>query len=212
MMSYLYKIIRPIKKLFKRELVSSGYLKNSKEVKLYLGCGANHQDGYLNIDNRYTKGADIVASIKWCQKKFLGKCDEIYISHILEHFGQPGKRMERGNGSVLGFLDIMNSMLKPTGVLRIAVPDFEAISELYFKKKISLYPRLVGRLCGEQDYKGNTHKCIFDKDFLIFCLKNTGFTDCKEWDPKKEGFQYDSSFDEIDGVRTSLNILARKKL
>jgi len=175
-----------------------------------LGCGDNRQEGYLNIDNRYAKGADIVASLRWCQKKFSDKCDEIYVSHILEHFGQPGKRMDKSENSALGFLEIMNSMLKPGGVLRIAVPDFEALQKLYAQENVPLYPRLIGRICGEQNYEGNAHKCVFDKDFLIFCLKNSGFGDFQEWDPEKENFSRDSSFDEINGIKTSLNVLAKK--
>jgi hypothetical protein len=70
--------------------------------------------------------------------------------------------------------------------------------------------RLAGRLCGEQDYSQNLHKCIFDRQFLIFSLEWAGFGNIKVWDPQSMQFAIDASFDSLNGNRTSLNLMAEK--
>ena len=184
--------------------------KASTELKLNLGCGRNRQDGYLNVDIRALPNIDLVASPQQCARLFPDHCDEVYISHVLEHQGHPGKAMRENEESVLGFLGQMHKLLKPGGRLRVAVPDFGALARLYVQGEFPLYPRLVGRLCGEQDYPENLHKCLFDKAFLTFCLEHSGFSNIHEWDPAELGLNRDSSYDELNGVSTSLNLIAQK--
>jgi predicted SAM-dependent methyltransferase len=181
-----------------------------KPLKIYYGCGLINQPGYLNVDVRWTPSVDLLASLEWCSKKFEGSCDEIFLSHVLEHYGSPGRAMRQGPGTVLGALRDINRALRPNGVIRLAVPDFSRLADFYSDGKCPLYPRLLGRLCGEQDYGENAHRCVFDREFLEACLSQTGFYRIEEWDPRKGDFAKDASFDELDGVAMSLNVLARK--
>lgn len=180
------------------------------ELKLNIGAGGTPQEGYLSVDVRPLKGVDFVGTPRDCLTVFAGRCDEIYASHVLEHFGQPGKALRDHDDSVLGFLKIMFELLKPGGFVRLAVPDFAALAKLYIDGTLPLYPRLLGRLCGEQNYVENLHKCMFDHPFLEECLTRTGFVKIQEWDPHELQMRRDSSFDELEGVRTSLNLLAEK--
>ena len=179
-------------------------------IKVNIGCGANRQDGYINIDVRYTPGIDLKADMSWCYKHLKGKCNEVYISHILEHFEYPGKEMRSHDRSILGFLNNINQLLVQGGIIRIAVPDFHALAILYIEKQYPLYPRLLGRLCGEQNYKENMHKCLFDRDFLNMCLLRCGFDQVESWDPNSLNFSKDASYDELLGIKTSLNLMAKK--
>jgi predicted SAM-dependent methyltransferase len=185
------------------------YLQEGK-CKIYFGCGNVRQEGYINIDVRWTPAVDIMAKLEWCSRKFHGKCHEVYISHLLEHFNSPGKAMRDSSKTVLGALNLINTMLVPDGKIRIAVPDFRALAELYVKEDFPLFPRLHGRLMGEQNYPENQHACAFDRDFLEFCLKRCNYGDVQEWIPEDEGFSPDGSFDRVNGRVTSLNLLARK--
>lgn len=184
--------------------------KRSDNLKLNMGCGSNHQRGYVNVDVRRLPSVDLVATPKDCLRLFSGRCEEVYISHVLEHFESPGKDARKHDESVLGFLAVLHGLLKPGGRLRVAVPDFGVIARLYVEGCFPLYPRLLGRLCGEQNYPGNLHKCIFDREYLEQCLRESGFTNICEWDPAVVGLNRDSSFDELGGVRTSLNLVAEK--
>jgi predicted SAM-dependent methyltransferase len=134
----------------------------------------------------------------------------VYLSHVLEHFDSPGKAMREGGDTVLGALRRIHRMLRPGGTVRIAVPDFRALAEVYLTDGYPLHPRILGRLMGEQDYAQNRHATAFDRPFLEHCLRRTGFEPAGEWDPVVEAFERDGSFDSIDGRRTSLNLLAVK--
>jgi len=102
-------------------------------------------------------------------------------------------------------------MLRVGGHVKIAVPDFGTLARLYIENRQPLFPRILGRICGEQNYPENMHRCVFDKEFLEKCLTEAGFVDLQTWDPRVEGLDVDASFDEIDGVSASLNLKGVKR-
>ena len=179
------------------------------DLKIYYGCGTTRQPGYINVDVRKTKATDLVAELGAMARCLAGCCREVYMSHVLEHFGSPGKAMRKGADDVLGAILLVKKMLKPSGVIRVAVPDFKALCQMYLNQKMPLYPKILGRISGEQEYPENIHRCVFDHDFLQYCLTYCGFEDIQSWDPAEEGFIKDSSFDQINGISTSLNLKAR---
>ena len=195
-------------KLFRKRRLYKYLLTDSP--KLYLGCGDTHQDGYINVDIRPTPAADLVADINWCLKHLASKCSEVYLSHILEHLSQPGQSMRDTPGTVLHFMRQANNLLAPGGILRVAVPDFEALARLYVEENHPLHPRLLDRICGGQTYPENLHKCVFDRAFLTTCFHATGFTGIRTWNPRDLGLARDASFDEINNTPTSLNLCATK--
>lgn len=198
---FKYMVIRPY--------ITNRYRK-MKSVKIYYGCGDTKQPGYINVDIRWTPAIDILGNLEWCRRNFANECEEVYLSHVLEHYGNPGKAMRSTPDTVLGALRTVKEMLKTGGKIRIAVPDFEALTKLYFIDKNPLYPRVLGRIFGEQDYPQNCHKCCFDSMFLKQCLEHVGFHDINVWVPEECGIQVDSSFDQIENVKTSLNLIATK--
>lgn len=206
---YLYSHCKYRQLILQRKNILKRFLRK-ESVKIYYGCGNAKQNDYINIDVRWTPSVDIIGDLQWCSINLLDSCDEVYLSHVLEHYSFPGKDMRHNSSTVLGALLDIYKMLKPGGVIRIAVPDFEAISKLYLDGKFALFPRLAGRLCGEQNYRENLHKCMFDRKFLIYCLEWAGFENVEEWDPKIMKFEFDASFDHLDGERTSLNLIAQK--
>ena len=192
------------RRLYLKEIISRRCL------KIYYGCGHVKQPGYVNIDIRWTPAVDLLASLDWCARRLQDCCSEVYLSHVLEHYASPGKSMRDEPDTVIGALKKVYRMLMPGGLARIAVPDFGVISSLYVNGKQRLYPRVLGRLCGEQNYHENLHRCIFDREFLTLCLLTSGFDGIEEWDPSMLNLHRDASFDELDGIKTSLNLVARK--
>ena len=87
------------------------------EALLHIGCGDINARHFINIDARDKPHVHIVT--KDLFKLDLipsGFADLIYMSHVLEHVG---------HRSVVSVLKEMRRILKPGGVLRISVPDFE---------------------------------------------------------------------------------------
>lgn len=90
--------------------------------KLNLGCGGRFRDGWVNV-NFTSTGPGVIAAnlgkgIPFPDESF----DVVYHSHLLEHFTKP---------AVAGFLKECYRVLKPSGVIRVAVPDLEAIARNY---------------------------------------------------------------------------------
>ena len=80
-----------------------------EKIKLNLGAGDIPIDGYISIDRKTGQEAYPLAYED-------GSVDEIRASHILEHFGLR---------EISAVLKNWWDKLKPGGLLKIAVPDFD---------------------------------------------------------------------------------------
>jgi len=93
-------------------------------MKLHLGCGTKHIDGWVNVDARPLEGVDRVDDIQTLAGIEAGSVDIIYASHVLEHVG----RLE-----YVAVLKRWFELLKTGGILRVAVPDIEQVVNHYNK-------------------------------------------------------------------------------
>lgn len=172
--------------------------------KLHLGCGTKHLKGYTNIDIRYLPGVDEVNNIRFLRNYKDNSVDEIYACHVLEHFG----RWE--------YKDVLKrwfEILKPGGILRLAVPDFESIVKHY--NKTQDLRSLIGLLYGGQDYDENYHYITFDFETLEEDLTKIGYAavnkwNCNEWEGDDFSKAYLPHMDKENGILMSLNLLATK--
>lgn len=168
-------------------------------MKLHLGCGGHYLEGYTNIDAKPEVRADLTADITTLSAFEDDTADVIYACHIFEHIPKP---------QVLNVLAEWHRVIKPGGLLRLAVPDFQAVTELYIEGVPM--QRLLGLLCGRQNEKWNIHYMVYDWHLLCAYLSEVGFHGMKRWDPKTtypSGYD-DYSYAEIDGHCVSLNLEA----
>jgi predicted SAM-dependent methyltransferase len=135
-------------------------------LKLHLGCGEKHIDGYINIDIRPMEEVDKVDNIKYLRSFKPNTVDVIYSCSVLEHF----IRWEYKNA-----LRRWYELLKPGGKLRIGVPDFESIVKYYQHNKD--LDSILGLLYGGQDYEQNFHHMCWDFRSLQKDLYEIGFKD-----------------------------------
>ena len=76
-------------------------------------------------------------------------------------------------------------VLKPRGILRIAVPDFKNIVELYSTGHD--IEKFIGPIYGKwkiNNKKTVYHKTIYDNKSLTNILEKNNFVNIKEWDWK----------------------------
>lgn len=176
-------------------------------MKLHLGCGSKHIDGFINIDARELESVDVVDDVRVLDKFNTNSVSLIYASHILEHI----TRLEYTN-----VLSRWYELLEDGGVLRIAVPDIEKVFEHYSKYKD--LRTLRGFLWGGQSYGFNYHYCGWDFKTLEEDLKSVGFKDIKLYDWRKTEHSHIDDFsqcylphmDKDNGLLMSLNIEAKK--
>jgi len=178
-----------------------------KKIQLHLGCGEKYIPGFIHIDIRKFPHVDYVASADKLDMFKDNSVDLIYACCLLEHI----KRSQTEN-----VLKEWHRVLKPKGVLRISVPDFEKIVEVYLKSKdLKL---LLGLLVGGQTYESNAHYMIFDSAYLSGLLKKIGFKNIRRYDWRKtihkdyDDFSqaYLPHMDKENGTLMSLNIEADK--
>lgn len=103
--------------------------------------------------------------------------DIILASHLMEHFAR-----EQG----LAFLEECSRVLKPNGLIRLAVPDTRLLTEKYLKGEIMEYRYVnVGVERAKDDAEAlfslllAGHQTVYDEDSLKRLLKDTGFIGIK---------------------------------
>lgn len=176
-------------------------------MKLHLGCGTKRIEGYVNIDCRFLPNVDEIQNIELLRTYKPDSVDVIYASHVLEHFGR---------WKYKHVLQRWYEILKPNGVLRLAVPNFASICEHYNKNKN--LSEIMGLLYGGQDYTENFHYITFDYQSLESVLTQIGFKTIRLWDWKETEHRdiddysqcYLPHMDKDHGMLMSLNIEAIK--
>jgi predicted SAM-dependent methyltransferase len=176
-------------------------------MKLHLGCGKRYIPGFIHIDAVDYPHVDHVATIDNLSFIQDGTVDLIYNCHVLEHF----KRRDVDRVLAEWF-----RVLKPRGVLRVSVPDFAALCEIYQRyQKLDL---VVGALFGRQDYLYNIHYNVFDFPALSEQLERAGFTDVHRYDWRETEHAsiddysqaYIPHMDKENGMLISLNVECAK--
>jgi predicted SAM-dependent methyltransferase len=142
--------------------------------KLHLGCGAKAIPGWFHVDALDFPHVDHRGPVEDLGFIADGTVELIYASHVLEHFGRRT------------YMDVLvewRRVLRPGGVLRLAVPDFAAAARLYVAGGL---PRGIedvrGLVSGGQRDAYDFHGMIFDEPDLTRALREAGFAAVRRWD------------------------------
>ena len=186
-------------------------------MEIHLGCGDINIPGFTNIDLDSYPHIDHQRDIRDLDIFKDNSVDLIYSSHSLEYFD----RIE-----VKGVLKEWYRVLKHGGILRLAVPDFEALVKIYLKYGDLDHQGILGPLYGKWPF--NTlggkvdsfyHKTTYDFNSLKRVLIKSGFINIKRYDWRKtihKDFDdysqaYIPHMDKENGILISLNVEAEKK-
>lgn len=143
-------------------------------MKLHLGCGRRFIPGFVHVDVAAYPHVDHRAPAEDLSFATDGSAELIYASHLLEHYARDEFK---------GALREWWRVLRPGGVLRLAVPDFEACAGIYYERGLEDgLNGLVGLICGGQRDRFDFHKMIFDEKLLSAALIEVGFQAVRRWD------------------------------
>lgn len=159
----------------KRRLVKPPFPKNSDgKVLVHIGCGKIDSPEFINIDARPLAHIHLITDDITSLPDFNdGTVDLIYMCHILEHV----KRND-----LKRVLSEMKRVLKKGGVLRLSVPDFDCLIEVYNASGKDINA-ISHQLMGGQDHEYNIHYTVFNYQRLSELLKKVGFRKVVSWDP-----------------------------
>ena len=179
-------------------------------LKLHLGCGErNFGPDWVHID-----GGDFDHLDSHCITKLdyeRDTVDLIYASHVLEYFDRE---------EVRDVLKEWHRVLKPSAVLRLAVPDFGAMANLYAQGAVTVED-VIGPLYGKWPMGDQTvyHKTTYDEASLNKLLRDMGFkkfqrynwkdTSHHEFDDHSQAYMAPKG-DKKNGTLISLNVQAQK--
>lgn len=141
-------------------------------LKIHLGAGPINIQGWVNIDARQAPHIHLRSEGFTLNEFADGAVSEIYMCHVLEHFSF--EEVER-------ILCNFHKKLKVGGVLRLSVPDFDCLINVYHANDNNL-ELIKFALMGGQDYAYNYHKCVFNRAILKNQLAAYGFAHMAEWD------------------------------
>ena len=189
------------------DLERIGKLDTSEKVKLHLGCYHKKIAGFVNIDIREDINPDVVDDVFKLEKYEKNSVDLIYICHVLEH----ATRAEAHQALIR-----YHEVLKEEGVLRVSVPDMQAVMEHYvYHKDIRLLKTFFH---GSQLHDYDFHRAGWDFRTLSEDLLDVGFRTALRYDWREtEHFYVDDysqaylpHMDKTNGRLMSLNVEAIK--
>ena len=186
-----------------------------KKTKLHLGCFNRKIHGYINIDIREDVEPDVVDDVFVLSNFEKESVDEIYVCHVLEHASR-----ENSKKALTRWYEI----LKPNGIIRISVPDLEAMFEYYLNTKD--LKSISHLLYGSQRHAYDFHYTGWDEQTLKKDLLEIGFSQAERYNWQETEHFYIDDYSQcylpkisyssrrigsaIDGKLVSLNIKAIK--
>lgn len=144
------------------------------KTKLHIGCGGRDLGkDWEQIDGGiypHAKQIMDLGHLPYEDNTF----ELIYASHVIEYFDRD---------EVVKVLTEWKRVLKQGGILRLSVPDFGQLTQLYLNKNVSL-DRLLGPIFGKMSMGEQIiyHKTIYDFESLYRLLIKLGFKKPHTWE------------------------------
>jgi len=175
-------------------------------MKLHLGCGKrDFGSEWIHIDKDDYPHViyNSVIALPFANDT----AELIYASHLFEYFDREEAKQ---------ILAEWYRVLKPGGILRLAVPDFKALCKLYVEGHG--LDKLLGPLYGKFGDPSVYHKTCYDFDSLAVILEAGGFTSVSKYDWRSTEHShiddhsqaYFPHMDKENGMLISLNVEAVK--
>lgn len=161
-------------------------------ASLKLNLGAGHPDtwldGYDNLDGQ--RGDSIYPLTRYADNS----AEVIRCSHTLEHFSL---------AEIPAILKEWVRVLKPGGILKLAVPNFRWICEAYLgQRECPPNAPIASFLMGGQQHASDYHKSIFDEYNLRLLMSDAGLIEIEPWQSELKN--------DCASLPVSLNLMARK--
>ncbi len=171
-------------------------------IRLHIG-GREKKPGWVNMDILPNPGiVDVLGSCTDLSAFVDSTVTEVYASHVFEHLDHVSE-LSRA-------IVEARRVLRPGGLLYVAVPDLEVLARLLLRPRLGVAERweLIRMFYGAQTDSADYHKMGFTFDILKQFLEQDGFTNTRR--VGSFGLFDDTSDFAFLGERISLNVIAMK--
>lgn len=169
------RIVHLISPMIRRVHPPSVPVNKDDKIYIHLGCGLINSPGFINVDFFPFSHIHYVSHIEDLSVFSNKYADLIYACHVFEHMS---------HRSLTKVLKEWYRVLKDGGILRLSVPDFDKIIDIYLTEGKDIQS-ITGPLMGGQNYFYSYHKSIFNDKYLRQLLLQVGFSYVREWHPKE---------------------------
>lgn len=165
------------------------------QIRLNIGGGSGPElPGYITVDRKtggeaYPLPAWVTTPNATKMQLTDGSVDEVRVSHVLEHFS---------HRELTNVVTEWVRVLKPGGVLKIAVPDFDKIVSMYAN---GTDPLAESYLMGGHSDANDHHGAIFNEDRLRRLMRMAGLVNIRPWT---------SEVQDCASLPVSLNLMGNK--
>lgn len=162
----------------------------ANDIRLNVGAGSTEIPGFVPLDIQ--DGTDVTEGLPYED----GSVAEIYCSHTLEHIH---------HSKTAWMMEEFARVLKPGGLLRIAVPDWSKIEDQHKSGLMGdeLYQAWV---YGSYDAPHDRHLARFTSDSLVKAFCRAGFDDVRRWEPEYEDCSRLPASLNLCGIRREVRI------
>lgn len=156
-------------------------IEDKNPLRLHLGCGNRHLEGYINIDCRKTAATDLVCNIRKLPYRD-NSTEMIECYHVLEHvpvclMANIDSRWGEKYSSLTALLKEWKRVLKSSGKLIIEVPDFDKMVEEYVNADEDRREELLVYIYGGYRFNSihDLHRWGVNMDRLKYILEKANF-------------------------------------
>lgn len=184
------------------DIVRALLSKHKTKVMLNVGCGTDYKKEWINIDNNTDNNIEKL-DLNWDMRKPLpfeaDSVDFIFNEHFFEHLS-----VEEGQTAMKDLLRI----LKPGGVMRIAMPDLESVVDHYLNVPLNKDPVIkqfnmdyiqTRAEWMNMSFRWWGHEWLYDWEELERRLRQAGFTKMKRCKLRKSKYPELSNLEVRDG-------------
>ena len=139
------------------------FYRSDSPIKLHLGCGDQHKNGYLNIDWRKTGVTDFVCNISSIPIKD-NSVSVIESYHVIEHLSEH---------DAIGALEHWYKLLNSGGKIVVECPDLDRTLKEYLDGNKDR----IHDIFGYRRFPGDAHLFGYDYESLKALLVSIGFND-----------------------------------
>jgi SAM-dependent methyltransferase len=138
-------------------------------LRLHLGSGQIHLDGWLNIDVLPLPGVDLVLDVT-ADLPF-SNAEAVYSEHFLEHL-EPE--------AAIALLARIHDVLRPGGIVRFSTPNLDYVWQTIYRRDDVAAEKIERGLNLNRAFYGWQHRFLWNRELLELVLRGLGFEDL-EW-------------------------------